>query len=58
MWFIDIQKFGILEPIGHYNRRKIYSCYKEIYKDFYNQNTKKIISKHFKKDLDIFKYVF
>ena len=53
-----LKEFGALEPIGHFNRRKIYSGYNEIYKDFYNQNTKKIISKHFKKDLDFFKYVF
>ena len=53
-----LREFGILEPIGHFNRRKIYSSYNETYKDFYNQNTKKIISKHFKKDLDFFKYIF
>ena len=53
-----LKEFGALEPIGHFNRQKIYSGNNKMYKDFYNQNTKKIISKHFKKDLDIFKYVF
>ena len=53
-----LKEFGVLEPIGHFNNRKIYSGHKKMYKDFYNENTKKIISKHFKKDLDIFKYSF
>ena len=53
-----LQEFGALEPIGHFNRQKNYSGNNKMYRDFYNQNTKKIISKHFKKDFDIFKYVF
>ena len=53
-----LKEFGVLEPIGHFNKQKNYSGNNKMYKDYYNQNTKKIISKHFKKDLDIFKYVF
>ena len=53
-----LKEFGVLEPIGHFNKQKNYSGNNKMYKDYYNQNTKKIISKHFKKDLDFFKYVF
>lgn len=28
------------------------------YKDYYNDNTKRLVAKHFEKDLDVFKYKF
>ena len=53
-----LKNFGINREIGHFNRQKVFSGDKEMYKDFYNENTKKIIKKYFEKDLDYFKFSF
>jgi len=53
-----LKNFGINKEIGHFNRQKVYSGHKEMYKDFYNENTKKIIKRYFEIDLDYFKFIF
>ena len=53
-----LKNYGINENIGHYNKREIHSGHNEMYKQYYNENTKKIINKYFEKDLDFFKFSF
>ena len=53
-----LKDYGIKEEIGHHNKREIHSGYNEMYKKYYNENTKRIIKKYFEKDLDLFKFSF
>ncbi len=53
-----LKDYGINEDIGHHNKRQIHSGVNELYKEYYNENTKSIIKKHFEKDLDFFKFSF
>ena len=59
---VEIEKFlktfGSNDLIGHENKKEIYSGHNKMYRDFYNETTKKIITKAYEADLDIFKYNF
>ena len=53
-----LSNLGSTHQIGHENKKDTYSGHNKMYRDYYNENTKKIIYKAFEKDLDSFKYTF
>ena len=56
---IDFMKSkNIFTNIGHKNRWKIYSGQNKMYRNYFNEKSKKLVSKYFEKDIDLFKYSF
>ena len=56
---IDFMKSkNIFTNIEHKNRWKIYSGQNKIYRNYFNEKSKKLVSKYFEKDIDLFKYSF
>ena len=54
--FLESKEIRI--KIGHKNRWKIYAGQNNYYREFYNDETKKLVKKYFEEDLDKFKYTF